>query len=113
MKSTAPLLAAVWCVLTAVTACAIDPHVDAVIRIVEGARGKVEKTEDGQSLTLVDLAVPGAGPHDHRKEDPYDVAFFEHLGRLTRLKGLEIGSANATPASLQHIQALPGAAVNF
>ena len=53
-----------------------DPHVDAVTRIVEGAKGKVEKTADGRSLRLVDLAVPGAGPHDHRTEDPYDAAFF-------------------------------------
>lgn len=42
----------------------LDPHAEAVARIVEGAGGKVEKTEDGRSLKLVDLAVPGAGPHD-------------------------------------------------
>lgn len=67
-----------------------DPHVDAVTRIVEGAKGKVEKTADGQSLKLVDLAVPGAGPHDHRTEDPYDAAFFEHLGHITTLESLNI-----------------------
>ena len=38
------------------TALAPDPHVDAVTRMVEGAKGKVEKTADGQSLKLVDLA---------------------------------------------------------
>jgi hypothetical protein len=69
---------------------ASDPHVDAVIKIVEGAKGKVEKTADGQSLRLVDLAVPGAGPHDHRAEDPYDAAFFEHLGHITTLESLNI-----------------------
>jgi len=69
---------------------ALDPHVEAVIRIVEGAKGKVEKTEDGQSLKLVDLAVPNTGPHDHRKDDPYDAAFFEHLGHITMLESLNV-----------------------
>lgn len=67
-----------------------DPHVEAVIRIVEGAKGKVEKTEDGQSLKLVDLAVPNAGPHDKRTTDPYDAAFFEHLGYITTLESLNV-----------------------
>jgi hypothetical protein len=67
-----------------------DPHVDAVVKIVEGAKGKVEKTADGLSLRLVDLAVPGAGPHDHRAEDPYDAAFFEHLGHITTLESLNV-----------------------
>ena len=88
MKQTLPLLIAVW--LGVGTARALDPHVEAVIRIVEGAHGKVEKTADGQSLLLVDLAVPGAGPHDHRKDDPYDAAFFEHVGHLTALESLNI-----------------------
>ena len=72
------------------SARALDAHVEAVIRAVEGARGKVEKTADGRSLKLVDLAVPGAGPHDHRKDDPYDAAFFEHLGHITSLESLHI-----------------------
>jgi hypothetical protein len=63
MKLTLALLASL-----SVSAFALDPHVEAVTRIVEAAKGKVEKTEDGQSLKLVDLAVPNAGPHDHRKE---------------------------------------------
>src|SRR5689334_25030791 len=74
----------------AVSALALDPHVEAVIRIVEGAKGKIEKTEDGQSLKLVDLAIPNAGPHDHRKDDPYDAAFFEHLGHIATLESLNI-----------------------
>lgn len=69
---------------------ALDPHAEAVARIVETAGGKVEKTEDGQSLKLVDLAVPGAGPHDHRKDDPYDAAFFERLGHITTLESLNV-----------------------
>ncbi len=74
----------------AVSAFALDPHVEAVIRTVEGAKGKVEKTEDGQSLKLVDLAVPNTGPHDHRTVDPYDAAFFEHLGHIRTLESLNI-----------------------
>jgi len=77
------------------SAFALDPHVEAVIRIVEGAKGKVEKTEDGQSLKLVDLAVPNTGPHDHRKDDPYDAAFFEHLGQITTLESLQVISTKA------------------
>ena len=73
-----------------IAAFSLDPHVEAVIRTVEAAKGKVEKTEDGQSLKLVDLAVPGAGPHDHRKDDPYDAAFFEHIGHITTLESLNI-----------------------
>jgi hypothetical protein len=74
---------------------ALDPHVEAVIRIVEGAKGKVEKTEDGQSLKLVDLAVPNMGPHDHRSEDPYDAPFFEHLGHIAALESLNVISTKA------------------
>ncbi len=71
-------------------AYALDPHVEAVIRTVEAAKGKIERTPDGQSLILVDLAVPGAGPHDHRATDPYDAAFFEHLGHITSLESLNV-----------------------
>lgn len=74
---------------------ALDPHVEAVIRTVEAAKGKVEKTGDGQSLKLVDLAVPNAGPHDHRKDDPYDAAFFEHLGHITTLESLNVIATRA------------------
>ena len=74
---------------------ALDPHVEAVIRTVEGAKGRVEKTGDGQSLKLVDLAVPQTGPHDQRKDDPYDAAFFEHLGHITTLESLNVISTKA------------------
>ena len=90
MKLTLTLLASL-----SVSAFALDPHVEAVIRAVEGAKGKVEKTEDGLSLKLVDLAVPGAGPHDHRENDPYDAAFFEHLGHITTLESLNVISTKA------------------
>jgi hypothetical protein len=74
----------------AASAHALDPHVEAVTRIVTGAKGKVEMTADGQGIRLIDLNVPGAGPHDHRKVDPYDAAFFEHVGHLNTLESLNI-----------------------
>jgi len=83
-----------------------DPHVDTVTRVVEGAKGKVEKTADGQSLRLVDLAVPGTGPHDHRAEDPYDAAFFEHLGHITTLESLNIISTKFSDDWMPHIAGL-------
>jgi hypothetical protein len=84
-------------VLTSLTisSFALDPHVEAVTRIVEAAKGKVEKTADGQSLKLVDLQVPNAGPHDHRKEDPYDAVFFEHLGHISTLESLNVIATTA------------------
>jgi|UniRef100_UPI0037849746 hypothetical protein len=90
MKLTLALFASL-----SVYALELDPHVEAVTRIVEGAKGKVEKTEDGQSLKLVDLQVPNAGPHDHRKDDPYDAAFFEHLSHITTLESLNVISTKA------------------
>ena len=76
--------------LLSATAYALDSHAEAVIRIVAAAKGKVELTADGQGVKLLDLAVPGAGPHDHRKDDPYDAAFFEHVGHLSTLESLNI-----------------------
>ena len=76
--------------LLSATAYALDSHAEAVVRIVTAAKGKVELTADGQGVKLLDLAVPGAGPHDHRKDDPYDAAFFEHVGHLSTLESLNI-----------------------
>jgi Leucine-rich repeat (LRR) protein len=100
-------LTALFCALAfSTTASALDPHVEAVISTVEGAKGKVEKTEDGQSLKLVDLAVPNTGPHDHRKDDPYDAAFFEHLGHITTLESLNIISTKFNDEWMPHIAKL-------
>ena len=77
-------------VLATVSTYAVDAHVKAVTRIVNGAKGKIELTTDGQGIKLIDLNVPGAGPHDHRKDDPYDAAFFEHVGHLSTLESLNI-----------------------
>ena len=103
MKPIPALIAVLSFVLAGVNAFALDPHVEAVIRTVEGAKGKVEKTADGQSLKLVDLAVPGAGPHDLRKDDPYDAAFFEHLGHISTLESLNIISTKFNDAWMPNI----------
>ena len=106
MKPIGTLLAALLCALPTVTAFAADPHVEVVIRTVEAAKGKVEKTEDGQSLKLVDLAVTGAGPHDHRKDDPYDAAFFEHLSHISTLESLNVISTKFNDEWMPHIAKL-------
>ncbi|EDY16064.1 hypothetical protein CfE428DRAFT_6389 [Chthoniobacter flavus Ellin428] len=86
-------------------AAADAPHVEAVAHTVEGAKGKVERTNTTpealakaaggpmaifDTLKLVDLSVPNTGPHDKRVDDPYDAAFFEHLGHLHALESLNI-----------------------
>ncbi len=86
-------------------AAAQAPHAEAVARTVEGAKGKVErinttpealaKAAGGpvaifDTLNLVDLAVPNTGPHDKRENDPYDAAFFEHVGHLPALESLNV-----------------------
>jgi hypothetical protein len=86
------------------------PHVLAVIATIDLAPGKVEKinvTPEGlkqaaggdiplfETLKLVDLSVPGMGPHDHRKADPYDAVFFEHLGHIPSLESINVISTKA------------------
>lgn len=86
------------------------PHVEAVIRTVESAPGKFEKINSTpenlkkaaggdiplfDTLKVVDLAVANMGPHDHRKFDPFDAAFFEHLGHIAALESLNIISTQA------------------
>lgn len=85
-------------------------HVVAVTATVEGAHGKVGKVNTTpamlkkaaggdvsifDSLKSVDLAVPNTGPHDKRETDPYDAAFFEHLGHITTLESLNVISTKA------------------
>lgn len=106
MKPARALLAAFSFAFAGAYAIALDPHVEAVTRTVLEAKGKVEKTADGQSLKLVDLAVPGAGPHDHRKADPYDATFFEHLGHITTLESLNINSTKFNDAWMPNIAKL-------
>ncbi|HWE04323.1 MAG TPA: hypothetical protein VG326_18100 [Tepidisphaeraceae bacterium] len=82
-----------------------SPHVQAVMHTVEASPGKVEKVNATppalkkavggdiaifDTLRVVDLSIPNAGPHDARKVDPYDAAFFEHLGHIATLESLNI-----------------------
>jgi hypothetical protein len=86
-------------------AAAQAPHVEAVAHTVEGAKGKVERVNTTpealakvaggpiaifDTLKLVDLSVPNTGPHDKRENDPYDAAFFEHVGHLQGLESLNV-----------------------
>jgi hypothetical protein len=77
----------------------LDPHASALLDTVQKAKGKVEWTEYRAGLKSVDLAVPDAGPHDHRKDDPYDAAFFEHLGHVSTLESLNVISTCQPTAS--------------
>ena len=108
---------------------AIDQHthVEAVTKTVESARGTVEKintTPDAlrkmaggdiavfDTLKGVDLVVPNTGPHDKRTFDPYNSAFFEHLGHITTLESLNVISTKLddngiTPiGNLTHLKTL-------
>jgi hypothetical protein len=86
-------------------------HVEAVIAAVALSPGNVveinltpddlKKATGGeigifQSLTLVDLAIPNAGPHDHRESDPYDADFFRHLGEIDTLESVNIIATKAS-----------------
>ncbi|HEX8911083.1 MAG TPA: hypothetical protein VF796_01905 [Humisphaera sp.] len=99
------------------------PHAEAVAKTVEGAKGKVERvnlTPEAlkraaggdlpvfETLKLVDLAVPNTGPHDRRETDPYDAAFFEHLGHLAALESLHVISTKADDAMIAPIGKLTG-----
>jgi hypothetical protein len=86
-------------------AARVQEHAAAVVRTVAAGKGKTEKRNSTpeslkqaaggelplfDELTLVDLSVIGMGPHDKRTVDPYDAAFFEHLGQVTSLESLNV-----------------------
>jgi hypothetical protein len=103
IRTTASMLALAICASRAV---AIDPHVEALVRTVEAAGGRIERTADGQSLTLVDLAVPGSGPHDKRATDPYDAAFFGQLGQIETLESLNVVGTKCNDGWMPHLAGL-------
>ena len=87
------------------SAAAQRAHAQAVIETIKIGQGRTEQTNNTpaslkqiaggdlavfDTLRLVDLSIPNAGPHDHRKVDPYDAAFFEHLGHIQTLETLNI-----------------------
>ena len=86
-------------------AAAEHDHAAAVFATVTAAKGKVEKINTTpeslqqaakgelplfDTLKLVDLSVTNMGPHDKRATDPYDAAFFAHLGQVKSLESLNI-----------------------
>ncbi len=108
-------------------AAAMHPHVEAVIKTIESSPGKMEKINTTpealkkaaggdlpifDTLKLVDLTMPNSGPHDMRKTDPYDAAFFEHLGHITSLESLNIIATKANDdwiaplGALTHLKSL-------
>lgn len=81
------------------------PHVQAVVATVKSSPGKFEivnTTPEGlkkaaggdivlfDTLKSVDTGILNAGPHDNRKVDPYDAAFFEHIGHIASLESLTV-----------------------
>lgn len=96
-------------------------HAQAVAAVVQAAKGKVEWMNTTpeplrqalggplpafETLKLVDLAVPGAGPHDHRKEDPFDAGFFQRLGQVRSLESLNVIATKADDAWIAPLGAL-------
>jgi 6-phosphogluconolactonase (cycloisomerase 2 family) len=96
------------------------PHVEAVIRTIETAPGtftKVNTTPEAlkkaaggdiaifDTLTMVNTGILNGHPHDSRnaKEDPYDAAFIEHLGRIPSLENLSLVVTAFDEASLDPI----------
>jgi hypothetical protein len=90
---------------TILAAVEARPHIEIVATTVEGAKGKLERINStpaalkqaaGTDLALfdtlkaIDLSIPNAGPHDARKVDPFDAAFFEHLSHIQSLESLYI-----------------------
>src|SRR5581483_1994029 len=53
----------------------------------QAAGGKLAVFE---TLKSVDLSVANLGPHDKRSADPYDAAFFKHLGHVRALESLNV-----------------------
>ena len=102
-------------------AAAEHEHAVEVRRVVESGRGKVEtmnttpeslkKAAGGElsvfdTLKSVDLSVANMGPHDKRKSDPYDAAFFEHLGRVRSLESLNVISTKLDDAGIGALSGL-------
>ena len=98
------------------------PHIESVVATVTSAPGKMEKINatpeslkkaaGGDSalfdtLKGIDLSVANMGPHDQRKVDPYDAAFFEHLSHITALESLYIISTKANDEWITPLGKLP------
>lgn len=86
-------------------AAARKPHLDAVVRTLDEARGTYERinlTPEGlqaalggpsalfDGLKTVSLADAGLGVKAKRETDPFDQAFYEHLPHIAGLEGVVI-----------------------
>jgi 6-phosphogluconolactonase (cycloisomerase 2 family) len=96
------------------------PHVESVIRTIEGAPGsftKVNTTPEAlkaaaggdiaifDTLTMVNTGIFRGHAHASRdqKTDPYDAAFIEHLGHISSLENLSIVVTAFDESSLDHV----------
>ncbi len=96
------------------------PHVEAVIRTIEGAPGTftkvnttpeaLNKTAGGDlalfdTLTMVNTGILNGHAHASRdkKTDPYDAVFIEHLGRISSLENLSVVVTTLEESSLDSI----------
>jgi hypothetical protein len=103
-------------------AAAKKPHVEAVIKVLDQAQGTYEKistapdelkgtaeAEAFDTLKLVNLSSPALGIKGKREVDPFDHAFYEHLGHITDLESLTIlntGASNEDIAELAKLKNL-------
>lgn len=102
-------------------AAAKKPHVDAVVSVLEKAAGTFEKinvTPDAlkqalggesalfETLKTVNLSSSALGIKGKRESDPFDRAFYEHLGHLTDLEALTILNTTAQNEDLIHVAKL-------
>jgi hypothetical protein len=97
-------------------AIARRPHVDAVVAVLTKAPGKFEKLDAAPeglkdfvsagsptfvSLKSVDLGSAALNVKQKRETDPFDAAFYEHLGEIPELESLVILHTNCENAWLK------------
>ncbi|HEV7403848.1 MAG TPA: G protein-coupled receptor LGR4 [Chthoniobacteraceae bacterium] len=100
-------------------AAAKKPHVEAVIKVLEQAQGTYEKMNTApvaltnkpeapafDTLKSVNLSSPALGIKGKRKVDPFDHAFYEHLGHITDLESLTILNTSASNEEIAELAKL-------
>lgn len=104
---------------TARDAAAKKPHVEAVIKVLEQAQGTYEKINTApdalkdkpeaaafETLKSVNLSSPALGVKGKREVDPFDHAFYEHLGHITDLESLTILNTTSTNEDIAELAKL-------
>src|SRR5580704_10951834 len=79
-------------------------HVDAAVAVLEKAGGTYERA--GDSLKMVNLSNSKLGIKAKREVDPFDHAFYEHLGHITDLESLTILNTTASNDDLIEVAKL-------